>query len=44
MARNICKGVPDIEFVQDWSVGLGATLRDRQKIKSYFLVSTIFPG
>ena len=33
---NICKGTPDIEFEQDWSVGLGATLRDRQKIKKYF--------
>ena len=33
---NICKGTPDIEFQQDWSVGLGATLRDRQKIKNYF--------
>ena len=25
---NICKGTPDIEFEQDWSVGLGATLVD----------------
>ena len=25
-----------MEFEQDWSVGLGATLRDRQKIKNYF--------
>ena len=33
---NICKGPPDIEFEQDWSVGLGATLRDRQKIKKLF--------
>ena len=29
-------GTPDIEFEQDWSVGLGATLRERQKIKNYF--------
>ena len=28
---NICKGTPDIQ-----SVGLGATLRDRQKIKNCF--------
>ena len=33
---NICKGIPDIEIEQDWSVGLGATLRDRQKSKNYF--------
>ena len=26
---NIYKGTPDIEFGQDWSVGLGAMLRDR---------------
>ena len=32
---NICKGTPDMEFEQDWSVGIGATLRDRQKIKNY---------
>ena len=35
-AGNICYGTPDIEFEQDRSVGLGATLRDRQKIKNYF--------
>ena len=28
-ARDICKGTPDTEFEQDWSVGLGATLGDR---------------
>ena len=33
---NICKGAPDIEFGQDCSVCLGATLRERQKIKNYF--------
>ena len=32
---NICKGALDFEFEQDWSVGLGATLRERQKIKNY---------
>ena len=26
------QGTPDIEFEQDWSVGLDATLRERQKI------------
>ena len=41
---NICKGTPDIEFEQDWSVGLDAALHGRQKIKSYFLVSRNFPG
>ena len=35
-AGDICKGTPDIEFEQNWSVGLGATLGDRQKIKNYF--------
>ena len=33
---NICKGTPDIEFEQDCSVGLGATLPEGQKIKNYF--------
>ena len=37
--ENIFKGTPDIEFEQDWLVGLGATLRDRGKI----LVSRICP-
>ena len=35
-AEDICKGRPDIEFEQDWSVGLGAILADEQKIKNYF--------
>ena len=39
---NICKGTPDIEFEQDWWVGLGATLRDRQEIKNYFSSFRIF--
>ena len=30
------KGTPDIEFEQDWSVGLDATLRERQKFKNNF--------
>ena len=35
-AEDICKGTPDIEFEQDWSVGLGAILADGQEIKNYF--------
>ena len=35
---------PDIEFEQDWSVGVDTTLHERQKIKNYFLVSRIFQG
>ena len=27
-AGDICKGILDIEFERDWSVGLGATLSD----------------
>ena len=27
-AGDICKGTPDIEFEQDWSVGFDATLSD----------------
>ena len=27
-AGVICKGTPDTEFQQEWSVGLGATLAD----------------
>ena len=41
---NIFKGTPDIEFEQDWSVDLGATLRDRQKIKNYFSSFKDFSG
>ena len=33
-----------MEFEQDWSFTLGATLGDRQKIKNIFLVTRIFPG
>ena len=43
-ARDICKGTLDIEFERHWSVGLGATLGDGQKIKNYFSSSGIFPG
>ena len=41
---NICKGTPDIEFEQDLSVGLDATLRERQKIKKYFSSFKEFSG
>ena len=47
-AGDICKGTPDTEFGQDWSVGLGrlgAAVRyvtDR-KLKTIFSVSWIFP-
>ena len=40
---NIRKGTPDIEFEQDWSVGLDATLRERQKIKNHFSSFKEFP-
>ena len=35
-AEDIYKGIPDVEFKQDGSVGLGAILADGQKIKNYF--------
>ena len=35
-ARYTCKGTLDIEFVRDWSAGLGVTLGDGQKIKNNF--------
>ena len=41
---NICKRTPNIEFEQDWSVCLGATLRERQKIKNYFYSFKDFSG
>ena len=43
-AEDICKGTPDIEFEQDWSVDLGAILATGTKSKSIFLVSGIFSG
>ena len=42
--RKYLQGDPDIEFEQDWSVGLGATLRDRHKIKNYFSTFKDFSG
>ena len=43
-AEDICKGTPDIEFEQDWSVVLGAILADGQKIKNYFSSFRDFSG
>ena len=42
--EDICKGTPDIEFEQDWSVGLGAILVEGQKIKNYFSSFRDFSG
>ena len=45
MAGDICKRALDIEFEQDWSFTLGATLGDREKIKkNIILVTRIFSG
>ena len=41
---NICKATPDIEFEQDWSVGLSAILADGQKIKNYLSSFRDFSG
>ena len=46
-AEYICKGTPDVEFEQDWLVGLGAVLADRhdgQEIKNYFSSFRDFSG
>ena len=43
-AEDICKGTSDIEFEEDWSIGLGAILADKQKIKNYFSSFRDFPG
>ena len=42
--RRYLRGIPDIEFEQDWSVGLGAILADGQKIKNYFSSYKDFSG
>ena len=42
-AEDICRGIPDVEFQQDWSVSLGDILADGQKIKNYFSSLRIFP-
>ena len=33
--ESICMGTPDVEFEQDWLVGLCTILADGQKIKNY---------
>ena len=43
-AGDICKGTTDIEFEQDWSVGLGAMLGDGHKVKNYFSSFRDFSG
>ena len=43
-AGDICKGTPDIEFEQDWSVVLGSILAEGQKIKNYFSSFKDFSG
>ena len=43
-AEDIWKGTPDVEFEQDWSVGLGAVLADAQEIKNYFSSFRDFSG
>ena len=43
-AGDICKGILDMECEHDWSVSLGATLGDKQKIKSYFSSFRDFSG
>ena len=43
-AEDICKGTPDIEFEQDWSVGLGAMLGGDKKIKNDFSTFRDFSG
>ena len=35
-AEDIYKGTLDVECERDWSVRLGATLGDGQKIRNYF--------
>ena len=44
-AVDNCKSILNIEYEHDWSVSLGATLRDRLKIKKNIIIVTrIFPG
>ena len=44
LAGDNYKRTLNIEFEQDWSVGLGATLGADRKLKNIFLVRRIFPG
>ena len=43
-AKNICRGILDIEYERDWPDGLGAMLGDEQKIKNYFSGFKDFSG
>ena len=42
--KDICRGALDIGCERDWTVGLGATLGDGQKIKNYFSSFIDFSG
>ena len=44
LAGDNCKRTLNIEFQQDWTVGLGANLGPDRKLKNIFLVRRIFPG
>ena len=44
LAGDNCKKTLNIEFEQDLSVGLGATLGADRKLNNIFLVTRIFPG
>ena len=44
LAGDNCKRTLNIEFEQDWSVGLGVILADGQKIENYFSSFRDFPG
>ena len=44
LTGDICKGTLDIECERDWSVGLGTTLDDGQKIKNCFSSFRDFSG
>ena len=43
-ARDNCRRALNIEFEQDWSVGLGAMLGDGEKMIKYFSSYNIFSG
>ena len=43
-AKDICRGILDIECERDWPVGLRATLGDEQKIKNNFSSFLDFVG
>ena len=42
LAADNCKTTLNIEFEQDWSVGLGVTLGDGYKIKIFFYLQVFF--